>query len=1177
MQRTGGTPLSATAAVRTQQTSVKDNQPRNIPAPLNLKASSSSTNSGAAIPLPRESLSSRTIPSQSPMATIQARSNPLVMNESPTTAASSLGRIPTNGENTSASGVASSTASITNRTTRKRSPVDFQFLECIGEGSYSNVYRAVSKSTGHTYAIKVLNKQHIHKEKKRKYVTIEKNTLNMLGKHPGIVTLYYTFQDPKSLYFVIDYASNGELLSLIHDLGTLSLELTHYYTVQLIDTIAFIHNKGIIHRDLKPENILLSKGWKLMITDFGAAKIVDEAKNTTKQNDVGSQMNTPSSADGPPVEFDNENEDETDGSTDNEESISRNGSFVGTAEYISPELLKYNQSSFASDFWSLGCIIYQMLVGRPPFKASNEYATFERIVDVVYSFPDPTKYPIPSAAVEVIRKLLLENPTERLGLETIKLQKWFNNVNWDDKDRIWGPVPKLEPYRPERYFQMKQPVQHQLKKPEAVKTTMIKPQKVQSAPNSAVSTPVKKIVPLKPAAPNHVYKPSIVQNNINDKDKPDTVLKKQLQNAQNNANLMNKVLTNRIDEKNPTIGKRLVDSKIGTSPVSPNTNQQQAIKNSSDPLAGLQVNQKRLSKTPTSSPKMKSNGTLEKRKTQNSVDLGAQRKSTVSLSSMFTSGDSSKSVIITSKASKLQPLSSPPSTNATNTIDTEKPSIPVKEIAVPTGKEKKPQPPKQASSASTTSFKQQSKIAQQQQKQQQHKFIPKPRIASSDAAAAAGAIGTLLTHTRNLKSVSSTTTQHKQLKNHQKQLINPVLLDKQIPSVITSKLMQHETILKLDNIFKSELSHKPNQFTSPGETLNHTILEDIVYRYERDLEKDFKSCIMVITSNARLFIYELNDDFRLNNPQSSTMMQAQDFYLKIVEIKLTNKNVSLYDYEFDEEMHEGFLILELSNVNKLIFLSAWDRSRFVRGGLNSNVRVGFHVNENETWVKSFMNAKNLLKRKEMRAQSNLNKPKVNHSTPSNSKVRNTSDEHKPKSNRSGSGSGVQQTLRNLKSNTSNRIRSLSTSSGVKEPSIRKSELNASTPPSPRDGVSSPESAHGSLLNGMKELALGVRSGFKSKDNQLTGNTIESNGNAVGRGNVNGNSKITNSEINGTDDSPSVSSVAKGNDPALTKVQIPNKVVRRKSMQVVNGNVNNSQANNGSRAAMAAALAVGKRK
>ncbi|CAG8541732.1 10144_t:CDS:2, partial [Scutellospora calospora] len=97
---------------------------------------------------------------------------------------------------------------------RKKGVNDFEFGKTLGEGSYSTVVFAIDRSSRREYAVKILEKKHIIKEKKVKYVNIEKNTLNKMN-HPGIVRLYYTFQDQNSLYFVLDHAKNGELLTFI--------------------------------------------------------------------------------------------------------------------------------------------------------------------------------------------------------------------------------------------------------------------------------------------------------------------------------------------------------------------------------------------------------------------------------------------------------------------------------------------------------------------------------------------------------------------------------------------------------------------------------------------------------------------------------------------------------------------------------------------------------------------------------------------------------------------------------------------------------------------------------------------------------------------------------------------------------------------------------------------------
>ena len=177
-----------------------------------------------------------------------------------------------------------------------------------------------------------LDKKHIIKEKKVKYVNIEKDTLNRLTDHPGVVRLYYTFQDERSLYFVLDLATGGELLGVLKRMTTFAEDCTRFYGAQILDTIDYMHSRGVIHRDLKPENVLLDDGMHVKITDFGTAKILDPPK--PKPRDDGSGLPFA----GNPM----------DGADTN-----RAVSFVGTAEYVSPELLRDKNACKASDFMGI--------------------------------------------------------------------------------------------------------------------------------------------------------------------------------------------------------------------------------------------------------------------------------------------------------------------------------------------------------------------------------------------------------------------------------------------------------------------------------------------------------------------------------------------------------------------------------------------------------------------------------------------------------------------------------------------------------------------------------------------------------------------------------------------------------------------------------------------------------
>ncbi|KAJ3662840.1 hypothetical protein Zmor_007164 [Zophobas morio] len=290
---------------------------------------------------------------------------------------------------------------------RKRTPADFVFGKVIGEGSFSTVYLAKDVHTNKEFAIKVLEKRHIIREKKTEYVNREKKVLQILGSScKYFVHLYYTFQDTDRLYFVLTYAKNGELLQQINKDTSFNLECTKYYSAELVLALEYLNLKGIVHRDLKPENVLFDENWHILITDFGSAKILGEDKSSDEENQKR-----------------------------------RKYSFVGTAQYVSPEILNDAESTCASDLWALGCIIYQMLTGQMPFRGASEYLIFQKILKLDYDFPQGFH----KVAKDLIEKFLVITPSNRLGAtdetpyKSIREHEFFKDVNWDDL----GPPPKF--------------------------------------------------------------------------------------------------------------------------------------------------------------------------------------------------------------------------------------------------------------------------------------------------------------------------------------------------------------------------------------------------------------------------------------------------------------------------------------------------------------------------------------------------------------------------------------------------------------------------------------------------------------------------------------------------------------------------------------------------------------
>ena len=311
----------------------------------------------------------------------------------------------------------------------KKGVRDFSFGRTLGEGSYSTVIAGTDRQTLREYAIKMLDKRHIIKEKKVKYVNIEKDTLNRLTDHPGVVRLYYTFQDERSLYFVLDLANGGELLGVLKRMQTFDEECTRFYGAQILDTIDYMHKRGVIHRDLKPENVLLDSHMHVKITDFGTAKILDPPPRRPPPTDNDSTTGVPIP--------------QVDGDDVCLASSDRARSFVGTAEYVSPELLQNESACKASDLWAFGCIIFQLLAGRPPFKSVNDYQTFQKIVALDYEFPRG----FPPVARDLVERLLVLDPASRLQIEHIKNHEFFDGITWGRG--LWKQkAPRLKPYVP---------------------------------------------------------------------------------------------------------------------------------------------------------------------------------------------------------------------------------------------------------------------------------------------------------------------------------------------------------------------------------------------------------------------------------------------------------------------------------------------------------------------------------------------------------------------------------------------------------------------------------------------------------------------------------------------------------------------------------------------------------
>ena len=257
---------------------------------------------------------------------------------------------------------------ISQESPKKMTISDYILITYLGKGSYGKVLKAKHITSNKLYAIKVIDKAFIEKEEKVHEVHIERFILTSFN-HPNIIKLYYTFHNSKKLYFVLELAEKGDLKHFIKSIsndafkiGTLNYDLAKFFTAEIVNGLEYMHKKGIIHRDLKPENILLTEKLHLKIVinslrkcDFSTAacygKYFDRKERKFK--------------DGEEIYIIEDN------LTD----------LVGTAEYISPEMIQIGKSYFSSDLWALGIMLYQFFHGITPFVGITQKNTVENILN----------------------------------------------------------------------------------------------------------------------------------------------------------------------------------------------------------------------------------------------------------------------------------------------------------------------------------------------------------------------------------------------------------------------------------------------------------------------------------------------------------------------------------------------------------------------------------------------------------------------------------------------------------------------------------------------------------------------------------------------------------------------------------------------------------------------------
>ena len=268
---------------------------------------------------------------------------------------------------------------------------NFKFLYVIGKGGFGRVWKIQSKKTKIKYALKEMSKLKIIDKKSEKSINSEREFLSKLN-HPFIVNMHYAFQDRDNLYLVMDLLNGGDLRYHISRYRKFSEEQTRFFIANIIYAIEYIHSNNVIHRDIKPENLVLDENGYVRITDFGIAK-----------------ENMP------------DNSSET----------------SGTPGYMAPEVMKGRNHSFPVDFFAIGVIGYEFMIGSRPYCGKNRKEIKEQMLSKAVIINEdilPSGWSKESA--DFINKLLERKDNKRLGYKEgakeLMKHHWLKYYPWDE-------------------------------------------------------------------------------------------------------------------------------------------------------------------------------------------------------------------------------------------------------------------------------------------------------------------------------------------------------------------------------------------------------------------------------------------------------------------------------------------------------------------------------------------------------------------------------------------------------------------------------------------------------------------------------------------------------------------------------------------------------------------------
>eukprot|EP00794_Sanderia_malayensis_P011079 gene11079-12247_t len=270
---------------------------------------------------------------------------------------------------------------------RDYTPEDFDIISTIGSGTFGRVFLVQDTKDEKYYAMKVLKMKDVLKQNQIQHVLSERKVM-MNCSCPFFVKCYWTYRSSSCLFLLFEYIPGGELFTYLRNKTNFTSPEALFYASEVILALEYLHQREVVYRDLKPENVLIDAQGHVKLTDFGFAKEIRDMTWT----------------------------------------------LCGTPDYIAPEVIQSKGHNFAVDWWALGILIYEMIVGTPPFVDECQFGTYRKILEGYIDWPKKLEH---TNEQDLIRRLLIADRTARLGgakegsLE-VKSHIWFADVNWND-------------------------------------------------------------------------------------------------------------------------------------------------------------------------------------------------------------------------------------------------------------------------------------------------------------------------------------------------------------------------------------------------------------------------------------------------------------------------------------------------------------------------------------------------------------------------------------------------------------------------------------------------------------------------------------------------------------------------------------------------------------------------